>query len=184
MIKKDGSYESYFKIRLVPVSEYLPSFLSFLKRYYPIEYSLDFGNLYKVFELNNVKFSGVICFESIFPNFFWKFINKGAEFFTVSTNDGWFENTLAPYQHLERTRMRAIEENRYFVQAANSGISAVIDNRGNILEKMGDKKRGVLTSFIEPITDKSVYYYIKDYYIYFFIFILFVLFFYENREAK
>ncbi len=166
LIDKNGNYDYYSKIMLVPFSEFLPfeKYTKFLMDIYPIQYLLSRGDKYKVFEMGDIKFSGIICFESIFPHFIDDFIQNGAQFLVVSTNDGWYIDTLAPYQHLQFARMRAIEQNRYFVQCANSGISAFINNRGVIYNKLGEKKQDILEDKIYLINKKSIYFHIKDYY--------------------
>jgi len=161
-----GYYGLYNKIRLIPVAEYLPSqrLADQLENYYEIN-QLSPGTEHTVFTMNGVKFSGVICFESIFHDFFPAFIKNGAEFFVVSTNDGWFDGTLAPYQHLQFSRLRAIESGRYVVHCANSGISAFIDPNGKITASLGPLKRDVLSHFVYTRTAKTPYYYIRDYWL-------------------
>ncbi|HMA68306.1 MAG TPA: apolipoprotein N-acyltransferase [Candidatus Mcinerneyibacterium sp.] len=186
LVDRFGNYDYYSKIKLVPVSEYLPlkEHLDFLLDIYPIQYLLERGENYKVFKLSNVSFSGIICFESIFPQFFNKFIENGAEFFVVSTNDGWFYNTLVPYQHLMISKVRAVEYNRYVAHCANSGISAIITNRGKILRKLGEMKKGVVEGKVYSINKKSFYYYIKDSYWLIFLLTAFFLFLYERYFLK
>jgi apolipoprotein N-acyltransferase len=134
--------------------------------------------------MGNIKFSGLICFESIFPHFLHNFIKKGAKFVVVSTNDGWYIDTLAPFQHLQFARMRAIEQNRYFVQCANSGISAFIDNKGRIYKKLGENKAAIIEDKVFLIEKKSIYYFLKDYYWIFFILMSIILFLKESRIKR
>lgn len=83
-------------------------------------------------------FLPLICYEIIFPN-----INpEPAKLIINITNDAWFGNTNAPYQHLAITRIRAIENNVHIIRVANTGISAYIDNLGRILKKIKLNKKG------------------------------------------
>ncbi|TYB31641.1 MAG: apolipoprotein N-acyltransferase [Candidatus Mcinerneyibacterium aminivorans] len=186
LIDEEGNYDYYSKKMLVPFAEFLPfeKYTKFLMDIYPIQYLLSRGENYKVFKMGNIKFSGLICFESIFPHFLHNFIKKGAKFVVVSTNDGWYIDTLAPFQHLQFARMRAIEQNRYFVQCANSGISAFIDNKGRIYKKLGENKAAIIEDKVFLIEKKSIYYFLKDYYWIFFILMSIILFLKESRIKR
>ena len=97
--------------------------------------------------------SPLICYEAIFPG---KVTAKGARpgWIVNVTNDGWFGETAGPYQHLQQVRIRAIEEGLPVVRAANTGISAIIDPYGRILQKLELSRSGVidglLPSALEP----------------------------------
>ncbi|MFC1767486.1 apolipoprotein N-acyltransferase [Candidatus Margulisiibacteriota bacterium] len=130
----------YNKQRPVPFGEYLP--LRFIL--YPIlkginllaeDYHSDpSGN---IIDLGNVKVGVVICFESTFPHLVRNKVKKGADVIVVVTNDAWFGGSAALAQHLQSSRMRAIENGVYVVQAANTGISAIIDPAGRVIERTG-----------------------------------------------
>lgn len=75
-------------------------------------------------------FAGLVCYESIFPDFVSSFVNNGSEFISVVTNDSWYGNTSGAYQHKEISILRAIENRRYVVRAANGGISCIITPLG------------------------------------------------------
>ena len=76
--------------------------------------------------------SALICFEAVFPELSREFVRRGSQLIVNLTNDAWYGNTSAPYQHLTMARWRAIESRRYLLRAANSGISAVIAPSGRI----------------------------------------------------
>ncbi|MBV6444993.1 MAG: apolipoprotein N-acyltransferase [Ignavibacteriales bacterium] len=78
-----------------------------------------------------VKFAALVCFESVFPYYVTEFSRRGAEFFAVVTNDSWYGNTSGPYQHKEFSNLRALENNRAVVRAANGGISCLITPDGH-----------------------------------------------------
>jgi apolipoprotein N-acyltransferase len=124
----------YDKMHLVPFGEYVP-----FKRLLFFAESLtrqvgDFlpGTDYVLSTVDGHKVSNIICYESIFPNLVRQFVNRGSELIVLITNDGWFGQSSAPYQHLRMGVLRAVENRRYMVRTANTGISAIIDPYGKI----------------------------------------------------
>lgn len=77
-----------------------------------------------------------ICYESVFGEFFTEYIKKGANMMVIITNDGWWKDTPGYKQHLRYASLRAIETRRSIARSANTGISAVIDQRGTIVEQL------------------------------------------------
>ena len=73
------------------------------------------------------KASTAICYEVIFPRLAREAVDRGSELLTTITNDAWYGTTSAPYQHFALASMRAIEQGRYLVRAANTGISGAVD---------------------------------------------------------
>jgi apolipoprotein N-acyltransferase len=82
------------------------------------------GKDFTVSAIDSHRFSTVICYESIFPDLVRQFVLRGAEMLVVITNDGWFGESSAPFQHLRMGVVRAVENRRYEVRTANTGISA------------------------------------------------------------
>src|SRR5262249_350016 len=122
----------YDKIHLVPFGEYVP-----LKRLLFFAESLtrqvgDFasGTNYTISSMNGHKIATAICYESIFPDLVRQFVKNGSELMVVITNDGWFGQSSAPYQHLRMGVLRSVENRRWMVRTANTGISAIIDPYG------------------------------------------------------
>lgn len=138
--------ERYDKMRLVPFGEYVPWRLIFgpigIER---LAYSFgvsDFvaGKEAKVFSLKEKhQFSVLICFEDIFPFLARRFAEKGAEFLIVITNDAWFGKSAAPYQHLQASIFRAIENGIPLIRSANTGVSAFIDRTGRVIDRVKDR---------------------------------------------
>jgi apolipoprotein N-acyltransferase len=147
LVGPDGEVKQrYDKQNLVPFGEYVPMqwALGWLA---PYAYSMgvsDFsaGHEQTVFNILNheVSFSVLICFEDTFPELARQFVNGGAEFLAVITNDAWFGRSGAPAQHLQASIFRAIENGVPVVRAANTGISAFISNRGEVLDQIKDAK--------------------------------------------
>ncbi|MBL4708386.1 MAG: apolipoprotein N-acyltransferase [Flavobacteriales bacterium] len=77
----------------------------------------------------------IICYESIYGEYVTEYSRKGANIFAIITNDGWWDDSPGYHQHLAYARLRAIENRRAIVRSANTGISAVIDQKGEILDQ-------------------------------------------------
>jgi apolipoprotein N-acyltransferase len=73
-----------------------------------------------------------------------QFVTGGSELLTTITNDAWFGRTSAPYQHFAQASMRAIEEGRYLVRSANTGISGIVDPYGRVLQESGIYERTII----------------------------------------
>ncbi len=74
--------------------------------------------------------NGLICYESVFPDFVARFVDKGAQMIAIVTNDSWYGKLSGPYQHKEYAALRAVENRRSVVRAANGGISCIINPLG------------------------------------------------------
>ncbi len=81
-------------------------------------------------EKDSLFINGLVCYESIFPDFVAQFVDKGAGFISVVTNDSWYGKLSGPYQHKEYAALRAVENRRTIVRAANGGISCIINPLG------------------------------------------------------
>ena len=86
--------------------------------------------------------STAICYEVVYPDLVRRFVAGGSELLTTITNDAWFGRTSAPYQHFEQAAMRAIEEGRYLVRSANTGISGIVDPYGRVLARRRHLRAG------------------------------------------
>ena len=125
----------YDKIILAPFGEYIPfqsSILFFLDKW--VEGIGDFapGTTPTVFSLPFGEFGVLICYEGIFPDLARRFVHNGATLLINMTNDAWFGETSAPYQHLAMEAMRAVENRVPLVRAANTGISAIVGIDGQV----------------------------------------------------
>jgi apolipoprotein N-acyltransferase len=128
--------DMYDKLHLVPFGEYIPArkFLPFIETILPIE-DFSSGKGYTLFSLASEKcprmrFGVLICFEDILSNIARGFVLRGADFLVNMTNDAWFGDTSSPYQHMQASVLRAVENRVYVLRAANTGISCFIDYVG------------------------------------------------------
>lgn len=87
----------------------------------------------RVIQTKGFKFAPVVCYESIYGGFVAEQCRKGAEAIFVITNDGWWGDTPGHRQHATFARLRAVETGRYVVRSANTGISSVINQRGDVV---------------------------------------------------
>jgi len=99
---------------------------------------------------NGIKVAPVICYESIYGDYCTGYIRNGAHFIFIVTNDGWWDNTPGHKQHLNYARLRAIENRRCIIRSANTGISAFIDETGNIHQPTKWWEEAVITDSMSP----------------------------------
>ncbi len=140
---------TYYKRHLVPFGEYVPltSWFPVLEHLAPLGFSCTPGA--KDQELlslpgadGTILASVLICFEDVFPYLARRDVRRGAQVLVNVTNDGWFDGTAAPRQHLALAVVRAVENQVPMVRAANSGVSAFIDQGGRIKEIPGPRAEG------------------------------------------
>ncbi len=149
----------YDKIHLVPFGEYIPfqSLLFFATKLTREVGDFARGTERKVFDVNGIKVGVFICYESVFPGEIHQFANNGAQVFINISNDGWYGETSAPFQHLDMSRMRAIENHRWLLLSTNSGTTASIDPVGRVVKKA---ERNVRTALVAPfdIDNETTFY--------------------------
>ena len=137
IVAPDGTWGArYDKIHLVPFGEYVP-FKQLLGFASSLTHEVgDFipGSARNVLRADDVAVGAFICYESVFPDEIRQFAANGAQVFVNISNDEWFGDTAAPWQHLQQARMRAIEDRRWLLRSTNSGITAVIDPFGRVLD--------------------------------------------------
>ncbi len=136
-LKPDLSLSSYYKMHLVPFGEYTPyqKIFSFISKFTHAVGDLTPGEKHKLHKFKEIPFGSPICYEIIFPSLVRKFSKMGAEFLVTITNDGWYGTSAAPYQHFALAVLRAVENRRYLLRAATTGISGAIDPYGRIIVK-------------------------------------------------
>ncbi|MEO9503590.1 apolipoprotein N-acyltransferase [Nonlabens ulvanivorans] len=113
--------------------------------------------------LNETKVASIICYESVYGEYVTGYINNGAQFLAIITNDAWWGNTQGHQQHLSLARLRAIESRRWITRSANTGISAIIDHRGKIIQSLGYGKQGAINGTIRKRDDITFYVQHGDY---------------------
>jgi apolipoprotein N-acyltransferase len=153
----------YHKIQLVPFGEFVPlqPLFTLGGRFAAkvVQEVSDFthGEEPVVAEVDGHLVGGYICYEAIFPSLVRRFAAEGAQLLINITNDAWYGTTSAPHQHLAMAAFRAVENRRYMVRAANTGITAVVDPRGRILESTALFAQTVLVRDVPFIAERSFY---------------------------
>lgn len=151
---------SYDKTHLVPFGEYVPlgGYLTFLGKI--TQQAGNFSSGDKTFAplaFKDHKTGVLICFEILFPSVARAFVNNGADMLTTMTNDAWFGHTSAARQHFSIAVLRAVENRRSVVRAANTGISGFIDPGGRILEETQIFTTTAITRPVPALEELSFY---------------------------
>jgi apolipoprotein N-acyltransferase len=149
LISPSGAWTArYDKVHLVPFGEYLP---------FPRLFAFAGGLTKEVGEFQSgvsraplvagsTRLGVFICYESVFPGEVRQFAAQGAQVLVNLSNDGWYGDSGAYAQHLNQTRMRAIENNRWILSATDTGVTASIDPYGRIVARFPRKERGALVA--------------------------------------
>jgi apolipoprotein N-acyltransferase len=111
----------------------------------------------QVMKSHGIIFAPVVCYESVYGSFIADQCKKGAELIFVITNDGWWGNTPGYKQHLDFSRLRAIENRKCVARSANTGVSAFINQRGDIISKTDWWKAQQLSHKVKRNSIKTFY---------------------------
>ena len=142
----------YDKIHLVPFGEYIPfrRLLFFAQKLTRNLSDLAIGTNRKTFRINAEsgahRYGIFICYESVFGDEIRQFSRMGAEVLVNISDDGWYGDTSAPWQHLNMARMRAIENRRWILRDTNNGVTASIDPYGTIRSSIPRHQVGSLAA--------------------------------------
>lgn len=156
----DDKHRFYHKNHLVPFGEYLPfksvlgGILNFLK--IPMSDFSSGAADKKVLTTSKGVFGMSICYEDAFGSEVSQALPDANILINVS-NDAWFGDSFAPHQHLQMARMRALENGRYLLRATNTGISAIIDNKGKIVSTSPQFKPHALAETVKQFTGETPY---------------------------
>jgi apolipoprotein N-acyltransferase len=169
LVEADGDWAMrYDKVHLVPWGEYVP--MSWLFRFVaPLVDAV--GNfrrgtgdqaLFTDPDGGIPPFAMAICYEIVFPDHVRRQVARGATFLATITNDAWFGDTSAPYQHFSMAQMRAVETRRYLVRVANTGISGFVDPWGRVLKSTALNESALLLAEILPSEETTLYVAVGD----------------------
>ncbi len=170
-LHKDIKPQIYHKSKLVVGVETMPypSFFSFLSKLM-IDFGGTSGNLGKqkdrtnfINNKKNIKIAPVICYESIFGEFLTEYIRNGADYIFIITNDGWWGNTAGHKQHLKYAKLRAIETRRAIARSANTGISAFINQKGELIKSVAWDKKIAIKATIKANNDQTLFVKLGDF---------------------
>jgi apolipoprotein N-acyltransferase len=138
----------YDKVHLVPFGEYLPfpRLLAFAGGLTKEVGEFGMGESRVPLDAGGTRLGVFICYESVFPDEVRQFANNGAQVLVNLSNDGWYGDSGAYAQHLNQTRMRAIENGRWLLSTTNTGVTASIDPYGRTVERLLRKQRAALVA--------------------------------------
>ena len=165
MLRPDGEVSGvYRKMHLVPFGEYVPlkRMLFFVAPLVQAVSNFSAGDRPAVLPVDGHRASTAICYEVIYPGLIRRFVSEGSELITTITNDAWFGRSSAAYQHFEQASMRAVEQGRYLVRAANTGISGVVDPYGRVLERTNLFETSTVVREVRFLQGRTIYSRIGD----------------------
>lgn len=160
LVSPDGDWVGrYDKVHLVPFGEYVPfqKLFAFAGGLTKEVGDFSAGTSREPLNAGGVKLGVFICYESIFPDEVRQFAANGAQVFVNISNDGWYGDSGAYAQHLNQSRMRAIENNRWLLLDTNTGVTASVDPNGRIVARLQRKIRGTLSAPYS-LTDVTTFY--------------------------
>lgn len=150
----------YDKTRLVPFGEYVPfeDLIRGLNNFFDLPMSsFSWGTKNQSpLIVRDTRIATAICYEIAYPDLVAGNSRNSNMLLTVS-NDAWFGNSIAPHQHMQMARMRAIEAAKPLIRGTNNGITAVVDYRGQTVQKLSQFETAVLLSRIEPREGNSLF---------------------------
>lgn len=164
-VRPDYSYELYHKSKLVVGVENFP----YQKLLKPLlgDAMIDLGGTVAkkttqpdrevFFTKDSIGAAPIICYESVYGEFVSGYVRNGAHFLSIITNDAWWDNTQGHQQHLAYAKLRAIETRRSVARSANTGISAIIDQKGNIINQLEYEQQGALKGTLKT-NDRITFY--------------------------
>ena len=180
--------DEYNKNNLVPFGEFLPFENLFSKfginKIIAGYQSYSGDNERKILNINNIRFLPLICYEIIYSGE----LNKSDEDFDFIINiseDGWFGNSIGPYQHFSHSIFRSIEEGKNLIRSTNNGITAYINSVGQTLERIESTEKGVIEVENYKKLNKTLFsIHGNKIFLYFLLFYITLIFFLRKKEIK
>ncbi|MBW1988699.1 MAG: apolipoprotein N-acyltransferase [Deltaproteobacteria bacterium] len=160
LLSPDGSTTGrYDKVHLVPFGEYVPlqKILFFLDKLVAQAGDFSRGREGSVLAAGKADLGVLICYEVIFPGLAKSAVQNGANLLVTITNDAWFGQSSAPYQHFSMAAFRAVENRRSLVRAANTGISGFVDPAGRVLGKTPIFVADARTRAVPLLAESTIY---------------------------
>ena len=177
--------QRYYKNKLVPFGEFLPfentlSNLGFKKITQGYQ-SFSADNQRDLIRLNNYSFVPLICYEIIYSGQI-NSSKKNYDFILTISEDGWFGNSIGPYQHFSHSIFRSIEEGKPVIRSSNNGISAFINPKGQVIEKILTTDKGFIEIRSFKKSNKTIFGYHGNKIFFYFMFIYTsLIFFFKIR---
>ena len=175
--------QRYNKRKLVPFGEFLP-FEKILNNFGLKKITEGHGSFLKGYEdknliIDELNILPLICYEIIFPNLIHK-ADKNTNLIVNISEDGWFGKSIGPDQHFAKSIFRAIENNTYLLRSTNQGVSAIIDNKGNLIKRINRNEAGNIEYEVPLIKSNKI----KNDLIFFILLITYLLIFLINKKQN
>ena len=177
----------YNKNKLVPFGEFIP-FENFFRKFGLKKITQGYGSFSndverKIININNINFIPLICYEIIYSGKINK-TNTDFDFIINISEDGWFGNSVGPYQHFSHSIFRSIEEGKNLIRSANNGISAFINPKGQIIKQIKSTERGVIEIKSFEQTKKTLFSSFGNKIFFYFLLIYISLFFFLKKKGS
>ena len=174
--------QEYKKQKLVPFGEFLP-FENILSQIGLKKITEGHGSFLSGEKQNNLKFDKLnilplICYEIIFTDLVQS-SNENTNLIINISEDGWFGNSIGPYQHFSKSIFRAIEHNTFLIRSANKGVSAIINNKGEVVKRLNPNEAGHIQLEIPLLENKNKN---KNDLIFFILLFTYILIFYFTKK--
>lgn len=155
----DGSLDKYDKNHLLPFGEHLPlsSRFRWIRKINFGQANFQPGPRRRPIELDGGAFTPLICFESVLGYLCRRGVKDNAGLFVNITNDGWFGDTPGPFQHAQMCLLRTVENRRFLVRCANSGVSMVVDPTGRVPIELGLYQDGIIVADVALLDGRTFY---------------------------
>ena len=150
----------YIKRHLVPFGEYMPleDLLRGLVHFFdlPMSNNRPGAETQLLLQAAELKLAVSICYEIVFPDLVRSNPEVPDLLLTIS-NDTWFGDSIGPLQHMQMARMRALENGRYLIRGTNNGVTALVDYRGRVINRLPQFEAGVLRGEVRKMTGTTIY---------------------------
>ena len=183
-----ATISTYSKIHLVPFGEWFP-----YEKWFPMIRRLlkEFGGSSfvpgkspEIFDIDDLKFGPLICYEGIFFDLCRKYRKLGADFFVNITNDGWTDNYSGHYQHYSASIFRAVENGVWLIRCGNTGVTAIINPKGVVINSLPILKKNYMSGEIDTSQNvKTIYSSFGDVILYIAMLFIAALFLMKQIEA-
>ena len=176
--------KEYNKQKLVPFGEFLP-YEKTLNKFGLKKITEGYGSFLRGKKqeniiINNLNILPLICYEIIFPSFIQS-SSKDTNLIINISEDGWFGDTIGPYQHFVKAIFRAIESNTFVLRSANKGISAIINNKGEVVKKLNINEAGNIYHEVPLVKSENKN---KNDLIFFILLFTYIFIFYFTKEKN
>ena len=173
-ILPDGTVaeNEYHKINLVPFGEFVPlrdlimTVAPFLTEINTLDSDFSFGTEATVIPLEQGNVGPLICFDSIYEDNARESVKNGAELLAIPTNDSWFKDSRGVWMHSAQAQLRAIETGRYVMRAANTGVSSIITDKGEVVNYLGTFETGYVLEEVKLLNHTTLYTVIGNTFVY------------------